>query len=273
MGLWIADENNGLLCLTGSGRRNLCRAPLCLCASGNTVVCAQRNTARVFAIDTAQELADYPLPPEVRRMCALPGALYCLSAEADSVSLLCPLTGRLRLCVQAGCYPRDLCLSPCRRLLAAAGGASGTLYLYRSEDLSLSRRVMLPGVVYAACFCGAGLAALCAVEENEVSSRLYRISTRGVISEALCLPGLPGALLPLPDGGMLVGVLGTLLRLRADGRIAQRFSAALPGRLRGGADAALCADPLSGQVLRVPFSGARPAVIYEGDTPADMLIT
>lgn len=273
MGLWIADEKNGLLYLSGGGERTLCRAPLCLCASGNTVVCAQRNTARVYAIDTAQEVTAYPLPPEVRRMCALPGALYCLSAEADSISLLCPLTGRLRLCAQAGCYPRDLCLSPCRRLLAAAGGASGTLFLYHSQDLSLARRVMLPGVVYAACFSGAGLAALCAVEENEVSSRLYRISARGVISEALCLPGLPGALLPLPDGGLLVGVLGTLLRLRADGRVAQRFSVALPGRLRGGADGALCADSLSGQVLRLSFSGARPEVVYDGDTPADMLLT
>ncbi|MBQ9300664.1 MAG: hypothetical protein IJ214_09145, partial [Clostridia bacterium] len=109
MGLWIADAQDGLL---GPGGR-LCAQPLCLCACGAAVVCATPREARVFEAANSAAISRYPLPPRVRCMCALPGALYCLSGEADSLSLLCPLTGQLRLCTQAGCDPRDLALSPC----------------------------------------------------------------------------------------------------------------------------------------------------------------
>ena len=125
MALWIADEGAGLIRSGADGEQRLCAQPLSLCACGNTLVCAQAQQAAVYAADTGAALGRYPLPPGARRMCALPGALYCLSSDADSISLLCPRTGRLLLCAQAGCYPRDLALSPCRRMLAVAGGAAG----------------------------------------------------------------------------------------------------------------------------------------------------
>lgn len=145
MALWIADEGAGLIRSGAEGERRLCAQPLSLCACGNTLVCAQAQQAAVYAADTGAALGRYPLPPGARRMCALPGALYCLSSDADSISLLCPRTGRLLLCAQAGCYPRDLALSPCRRMLAVAGGAAGAVLVYRARELTLIRSLPLPG--------------------------------------------------------------------------------------------------------------------------------
>lgn len=271
MGLWIADEERGLLC--PGTREPLCPAPQALCLCGNAAVCAGARGARVFALDTAREVAAYPLPPCPRRLCALPGALYCLSGEADSLSLLCPMTGQLRLCVRAGCDPRDLALSPGCRLLAAAGGAAGKLLLFDSPDLKPVRAISLPGVVYSVCFRGAELMALCAIENGDISACLYRVSVRGVVTEVMRLPGLPGALLPLPDGGLLVGALGGLSHLRPDGRLLRRYPCALPARLRLYGGWALCADPLDGRLLRVPLREGRPQTLYEGGAPVDGMET
>ena len=267
MGLWIADEERGLFG-PGAGEP-LCAGPLGLCACGNALVCACMREARVFALDTGREVAAYPLPPCTRRMCALPGALYCLSGDGDSLSLLCPMTGQLRLCVRAGCDPRDLALSPDCRLLAAAGGAAGKVLIYESAALRPLRDIPLPGVVSAVCFRGAELLALCAIENGEISAGLYQISVRGVVTELRRLPGLPGALLPLPGGELLVGALGALLLLRADGRLLRRYPCGLPARLRLCRGCALSADPLEGRLLRVPLREGRMEALYTGGAPAD----
>lgn len=273
MALWIADENGHLLRQSAEGEEKLCALPLCLTACSDCVICAALDGAHVYAADTAAELRRYPLPPGVSRLCALPDALYALSSEADSVSLLCPQTGRLRLCTQAGCYPRDMLLSPCGRYLAVAGGAAGTLTLFSSDDLTVIRQIMLPGVVYAAAFLPSGMAALCAVGESDVTSHLYRLSPRGVVSDVLHCPGLPGALAWLPDHTLLLGVLGALLRLKPDGRILQRFPCGLPGMVRVYPAFSLAADPLSGQVLRIPHAiGKSAAVCCCSASPSDMLL-
>ena len=261
MSLWIADAREGRLSPAGE---RLCAQPLCLCVCGGAVVCACPRCARVFAAD-GSELGSYPLPPGVRCMQALPGALYCLSGEADSVSLLCPRTGQLRLCTQAGCDPRDLALSPCRRMLAAAGGAAGRLYLYDSYTLELLRVISLPGIVYAVCFWNGGMMALCGIGADEPSAALYRISARGVVSEALRLSGLPGALLSLPGGGLMAGTLGHLAILRQDLTAQRRFACGLPARLRLYPGFALCADPLEGRLLRIPLREGKPQTLYAGE--------
>lgn len=270
MGLWIADERRGLF--RPDRPAALCRQPQGLCLCGDAVVCACPREAQVFGAADGAAVAVYPLPPGVRCMCALPGALYCLSGEADSVSLLCPLTGQLRLCAQAGCDPRDLALSPSRRLLAAAGGAAGRLYLLDSRTLTMQSSIALPGIVCAVCFCGAGLMALCAVESGEISACLYRVSARGVATELMRLPGLPGALLALPGGGLLVGALGQLLHLRADCRVQRRFACGLPARLRLYPDCALCADSLEGRLLRIPLREGAPQTLYVGDITDALMI-
>lgn len=205
-------------------------------------------------------------------MCALPGALYCLSSDADSISLLCPRTGRLLLCAQAGCYPRDLALSPCRRMLAVAGGAAGAVLVYRARELTLIRSLPLPGVVSAAAFAGAELIALCAVDEGRLQSRLFRISIHGVVSALGCWEGLPGALLIHPDGMIVCGVLGKLLLLRPDGRVARCLPCGLPACLRPCPGGLLCADALDGCVTRVTAALTDAQCVYRGDSPLDAMV-
>lgn len=269
MGVWIADEERGLL--HDKGRVDI--SPTGLCACGNTVVCACAGAAHTFAADTGSALERFPLPPDTRKMCALPGALYCLSGEADSLSLLCPRTGRLRLCVCAGCYPRDVCLSPCGRLLAVAGGADGAVLVMKSADLSLIRRIRLPGIACAVAFQGAEICALCAVEENDIATRLMRVSVRGVTSEAGRMRGLPGALTALPDGGIMTASLGEIIRFRKDGRVVQRLAAWLPSRLRLTGGCVLSADPLEGTLVSIPLNMEKPAAIYRGGSVNDVLVT
>ena len=110
---------------------------------------------------------------------------------------------------------------------------------------------------------------LCAIEHGDISTGLYQISVRGVVTELRRLPGLPGALLPLPGGELLVGALGTLLILRHDGRLLRRFPCGLPARLRLCRQSVLCADPLEGRLLRVPLREGRPEALYTGGAPAD----
>ena len=272
MALWVADEETGLVRQDQNKIQTLCRAPSCMTVCGDSVICSAADGAHVYAADTAQKLQQYPLPPGVIRLCALPGSLYALSSEADSVSLLCPATGRLRLCAQAGCYPRDMALSPCGRYLMVAGGAAGALTVMNAQDLQPVMQVMLPGIVCAAAVLPFGMAALCAVEEGDVASHLYRVSPRGVVSEIMRCPGLPGALLALSDHSLLMGVMGAIIRLRMDGRVLQRIPCGLPGVMRAYPGFALAADPLLGQVVQISHTvGKSAAVCYCGASPNDVL--
>jgi len=271
MALWIADAEKGLMHISGSEK---CLFPqaLCLAVCGDSVICASPQAAQRYT-PKAERLSEYPLPPGVTRLCALPGSLYCLSTEADSVSLLCPVTGRLRLCAQAGCYPRDMQLSPCGSLLLIAGGASGTALVYSARDLTLLRQFSLPGMVYSAVFCGKELFALCAVEEDDIVSHLLRISPRGVKSDIFSARGLPGALCALQDQSLLVGLIGSTVRLRPDGRVLQRYPGGLVSSIRSWPAFALTADPLSGCVQHIENGiGKSAAVIYRGASPNDMLL-
>ena len=271
MALWIADEERGLMHIRGD-TKNLCPQPLCLTVCGDSVICAAREGARVYTPD-AQEIARYPLPPGVCRLCALPGALYCLSSDADSVSALCPVTGRLRLCAQCGCYPRDMKISPCGRMLAVAGGAAGQVLLLSAQDLRLLQSIPLPGMAYAVTFAGSGLFALCAAEESDITAHLVRVSARGVVSEVLSAKGLPGAMCTLRDQTLLCGVLGETLRVKHDGRVLQRYKGGLAQSIRAYGDFALIADPLKGCVQRVELViGKSAGTVYPGASPSDMLL-
>ncbi len=271
MALWIADEERGLIYQSG-GVKKLCPQPLCLTICGDSVICAAREGARVYACD-AREIARYPLPPGVCRLCALPGALYCLSSEADSMSVLCPMTGRLRLCAHSGCYPRDMKISPCGRMLAVAGGAAGQVLLFSAQDLRLLKSISLPGMAYAVTFAGSGLFALCAAEENDITAHLVRVSARGVVSEVFSARGLPGALCTLRDQSLLCGILGETLRIKADGRVLQRYKGGLAQSIRAYGDFALIAVPLEGTVRRVELAvGKSAGVVYPGASPSDMLL-
>ena len=268
MALWIADSEQNLTC----DAQKLCRGAQCLTICGDSVICAAQDGAHAYAAG-GREICAYPLPPGVCRLCALPGALYALSGEADSVSVMCPHTGRLRLCARAGCYPRDMELSPCGRFLLIAGGASGEALVYSAQELTLLKRYPLPGVVCAAAFGTREMYALCAVEEGDVAAQLLRISSRGVTGEIFHARALPGALRTLPDGTLLCGILGETMRLRPDGRVLQRYLGGLAQSIRVLKSCALIADPVDGSVQRVLFGiGKSAESIAHGASPSDALV-
>lgn len=271
MALWIADSERALTRLK-EDVQTLCAQGTCLTACGDSVICAAQDGAHVYTA-AGEEIAAYPLPPGICRLCALPDALYALSSEADSVSLLCPRTGRLRLCARAGCYPRDMMLSRCGRYLLVSGGAAGETMVLLAQDLQQIGRYALPGVVCAAAFGERDMYALCAVEENDMAAHVLRISPRGVISQVQRMSALPGAMRVLTDGSLLCGVAGEMLRLRPDGRVLQRYPGGLAQSIRVVRDGALVADPVEGCVMQTTLSiGKSAGKIFLGASPSDVLV-
>ncbi len=269
---WIADAARGLAVVPSAKNAPDCPSPEALCAYRGRVWCACGAKGALFDAGTRRALRECPFPPAVVRMEALPGALYALSGDADSVSRLCPETGQLRLCASAGCYPRDMCLSPCGRMLAVAAGTEGALLVMDCETLDEYRRIPVPGVASSVCFFSGGLAALCAAGDQELQTLLYTVSARGVVRERLTLPGPPGALCALPDGGLCVGGQGTLLRWYPDGRSAMLAPCLLPVRARPVKGGVLVADIMAGRALRVPLSAhERAQCLYTGREIVDIV--
>ena len=137
---------------------------------------------------------------------------------------------------------------------------------------SLGLALALTLSVSAAAFAGAELLALCAVDEGRLQSRLFRISIHGVVSALGCWEGLPGALLIHPDGMIVCGVLGKLLLLRPDGRVARCLPCGLPACLRPCPGGLLCADALDGCVTRVTAALTDAQCVYRGDSPLDAMV-
>lgn len=265
MRIWVADGVEGLMLKTGGECRRIGPPGGALCAVGDRVYCAGEKRCVCVGKNTCQTLFDFALPPGVCALAAAGGSLCALSADADSVTAFSPDTGEILFCAPAGSYPRSLRSDPRGRCLAAACGAAGEILVLDGELRCLAR-CRVPGVAVDVCFLPRGLAALCAVEDGELSASLLRISVRGVV-ETLCVwPGVPSALCPLPDGGCLAGSYGEILRLRPDGRLAGRLPCPCPIRIKGTPGGPLICDPWQGRVLRPDGQTA-----YRGPDPEDAL--
>lgn len=267
MKIWVADGTRGLMRQSGGEWRRVGPPGNTVCPWGRQIYCSGQTRCVCLDQESGAERFDFPVPTGVCALAPLGRMICALSADADSLSAFCPHTGELLFSSPAGSYPRDLCVSPCGRYVAVAGGAAGEILLF-DETLSCIQRRRVPGVACAVCFLPRALAALCAVGDGELSSRLLLISPRGVAEEAFACPDAPCALCALPGGQCLMGCHGTIFCFRADGKLFYRRPCAYPARIRPWQSSALICDAWQGVVKRLGGP-----VVYEGVEPLDVVVT
>ncbi len=278
--IWIADGELGLFLWS---RDNFRRVPCALtwphapCPAGAQFFCAckKRSVVQRFAHWEGDWKAEgeFPAPPGLECMQPSPegGWLYLLSGEADSLHTVALATGELLYGNDAGVYPRSVQVHPTGKLVAVAGGAAGEVLLFHAPTLNLFRRIPVPGIACQAVFVEGGLAVLCAVEDGEVQTMLgFVAGNRSVMEEVLSLPGLPGALQPMPDGTVLAGSVGMLAQvsLRQKKAVWRSDSFGLPGTLSIRGEELLVSDPLMGRVTLMNWRRPREQqLVYEGTEP------
>lgn len=244
MELWTADRKAGLL----RAGKTLDASPcLSLCAMGNRIFAAGMQQGLCLEKERGETLFSFPLPPDCGCLFPFGGQLCALSREADCLCAFSPIDGRLCLSAPAGSYPRDACVSPCGKYAAVAGSAAGEVMVY-DTSLHLLRRHRVPGSAVGVCFVPRGLAVLCAVGEESITSRLYLISQRGVTEEVFAHPQPPLCLYALDGGRLLMGVHGGLLHLSHAARLTGRTLCVCPGRIRKGNPGICFADPWQGGI-------------------------
>ena len=266
MQLWVADEERGLMRLE-DGACCLAGPPgTALCAGWGRVYCAGQHACACYDRRTGETLFEVPLPTGVCGLTVLGSRLCALSSDADSVTAFSALTGEVLFSAPAGMYPRDLCASRQGRYLAVAGGAAGSLLLL-DDCMRPVREYRLPGTVCGVCFLPRCLAALCAVEQGDITARLMRISFRGVKEETAAAALVPSCLCPLADGGCAVGCMGEVALFKQNKKAALRLPYPCPVRIRQSAWGPLICDACRGDVTLLNGQ-----VVYGGKSPQDALL-
>lgn len=260
----VADGERGILWEEkGKWER---KGPPChaLCAGCGRVYCAGEKRCICLEAESGEALFDFPLPGGVCALEMLGEKVCALSSDADCLNAFCAHTGTLLFSAPAGVYPRDLCISPCGKFLAAAGGAAGEILLF-DDTLSCIQKRRVPGAACAVCFLPRGMAALCAVGEEELSSQLITFSPRGAAKEIYSFPDAPCALCMLSNGALLAGCHGEVALLRTDGRILYRRPCAYPARIRPNGRNALICDGWEGCVTDL-----QGRIFCQGSDPKDV---
>lgn len=261
MALFIADGTMGLRKEQGQPLTPPC---LALCRMNQMLYAAGEHRGFCVCPQDGSILFDFPLPGGVCAMTAFGAFLCALSRETDSLCAFSPENGTLCLSVPAGSYPRDMAVSPCGKYLAVAGSAAGEVIILNRE-MRCEKRIKVAGAAVSVCFVHGGLAVLCAVGDEMLSSRLLLISPRGVTEETGAFPHPPLCLCPQPGGGWLMGCHGHVMRFNALGKQSGRLSVPLPVRIRPAMDGILIADPYTGIVL-----DGRMHAHYRGPDPVDI---
>lgn len=263
MQLWVADGEAGLMRWERGEWQAVGESGEALCAAGGRIYCAGAGRCRAYQAQGGEQELNFALPGGVCAMLALRGRVFALSQDADSVHAYAGETGNLLFSTPAGAYPRDMCADADGRYLAVAGGAAGEIRIM-DDCLQTVKKYRVPGTACGVCFCPRCLMALCAVEDGEVQSRLYRISLRGVMEEiwACALP--PSCLCALPGGGWAVGCHGMAAGFFANKKTAWRQLCPCPTRLGYGFMGPWICDPWQGYVLL-----SRGKILYRGKAPQD----
>lgn len=259
MGWYVADgeagffrtETGNILRLGPPGRA-LCRGP-------EGVFCAGDGICRRYDGEGECTLS-FAVPGGVCALTYGKGTVFALSGEADCVTGWSARRGDVRFCAPAGVYPRAMAMRPDGEVLAVAGGAAGEILLLDAQ-LHLLHSHRVPGVAVGVCFLSRGLAALCAVGEEERAALLLRISPWGVTEPLFSCAEGPCCLACRADRCM-VGCHGRVYCLRPDGRVARVVPAPYPARIRWARGEALICDPWQGTVAAPGgpccFAGAAP---------------
>ena len=252
----------------------------CPAAAQFFCACKKRGVVQRFNLSETgwREEAEFYVPPGLECMQASPdgGWLYLLSGEADSLHAVAAETGELMYGNAAGVYPRSVHVHPSGKMVAVAGCAAGEVLLFQAPSLNLFRRIPVPGIACQAVFVDGGLAVLCAVEDDQVQTMLAFIpGNRSRVEEVAMLPGLPGALQPLPDGSVLASSQGTLMKvsLKQKAVVWRSDNYGLPGALSVWGEEVLVSDQLLGKVMalnwrrpreqRELFEGVEPVAVFQ----------
>lgn len=261
MAIWVADGSLGLF----REKEQLLQAPcFALCIRQHYSFAAGQQRGYCLHGRTGRVLFDFPLPGGVCDLDFLGPHLCALSTEADCLWALNPHSGALCLSAPAGNYPRHFAPSPCGRYAAVAGGAAGEV-LVLDAQLQCIRKIRVPGTVVSLCFLPRGMAVLCAVGDDQVSSRLYTVSVRGVVEEVFSSAQPPCTLCALPGGRLLMGCHGSIWQLH-EGRPVGRIPCVYPRRIRNEGRGFLYADAWQGTVKT-----KQGETCYRGKEPADMM--
>ncbi len=238
MPLWVADER-GLM------RDGVSVGAPCAALDARDGVLWTAGERRGERVAETGAIESYPVPPGASRVRA-GKHIYLLSADADCVTALDD-DGRMAFSAPAGDFPRDLCVSGDGARLLVAGGASGEAVVM-DDSLRVLREYALFGVVSAACFTSYGIAALCAVNADGLTTALVAARRRGVPEMVLTLTGAPCAICETANGDLLLGVTGEILRVRGK-RILYRLPTPCPCSIRRVGQASLITDVCDGTVL------------------------
>ncbi|MBR6185129.1 MAG: hypothetical protein IKQ41_02605 [Clostridia bacterium] len=267
MRLWVADGEDGLYLLGREGRKRIGPPGDALCECRGLVCCAGRGRCAGYDLKTGRQQWDAAVPGEVCALAGLGDLICALSQDADSVTALCASSGEALFTAPAGVYPRDLCADPQGRYLAVAGGAAGEI-LVMDAALRCVQKYRVPGTACGVCFLPRCLMALCAVEDENLSARLLRISFRGVAEEMFKQALVPACLCALPGGGCAVGCHGAVTCLNTALRPLHARAFPFPARLRAGKTGLMVCDPCLGAVSLL--SGE---TLFRGPSPQDALMT
>jgi len=265
MKIWVADGEAGLMQGNGQGFCWAGESCCALCAGLGHIYCAGQKRGVCLDGGSGDVLFDFPVPGGICAMGMLGERVCALSSDADCLSAFCAHTGALLFSAPAGDYPRDLSISPCGKYLAVAGGAAGEVLLF-DDNLSCIQKRRVPGAACAVCFLPRHMAALCAVGDQELSTRVMRISPRGVAEEMYVSPQVPCSMCALEGNRFLVGCHGEIALLRGDGRVLRRFSSVYPNRLRPFREGALICDGYQGTVRCLGGP-----ILYQGKEPWDAI--
>ena len=266
MKIFVADGESGLMAGSGGELKKIGPPGEALCLQGGYLYCAGGSRCRCYHAQSEERLFDLSLPSGICGLSGMGNVICALSQDGDCLCAFCMATGEMRYSVPAGIYPRDCCKSPCGKYLAVAGGLSGEILLF-DESLCCLKKYRVPGAACGVCFLPRGIAALCAVEEGELSSLLMKISPRGVTEEILSCPQAPCSLCALPDGQLLMGCSSQVIFLRPDGKISRRLSCIYPARIRRFRGTPLICDICRGEI----FTG-KEKILYHGKEPWDIAL-
>lgn len=265
--VWIAAGDKGLVRIGGKVKANLPDAHL-LGVGGENLFCFSRKKGEVLNLKKEQWLA---AAPGLESMCLSKDGrfLYELSGEADVLICVDMKSGNPLYLTKCGCFPQGLCLHPTGSWLAAATGAAGEIKIYQAPKLYPDQTYRVPGIAARVVFSASGLVFLSAVEKGEIHTLLglIRHGTNGYEEVAL-YKGLPGDLLALPDGSVMLSVFGQLLsvKLKPYKLLFAEATEGLVTHIARGGGKLLLTDSVMGQVSLLPLSAPHEKrLLYQGD--------